>query len=117
MLALVKIRSIFLKRNPPKIVMYYIAMPITAIIAAIIYKAETQNSEDGFQMNPKQTFNYSFGSEYYFKDKNFNNSDISLFLSNTSLVVKDKQLGNKLVSYIKENANVTINLYDNMKIN
>ena len=112
MLALVKIRSIFLKRYPPKIVLYYIAMPITAIIAAIIYKAETKDSEKGFQMNPKQTFNYSFGSEYYFKDKNFNNSDISLFLSNTSLVVKNEQLGNKLVSYIKENANVTVNLYD-----
>ena len=112
MLALVKIRSIFLKRYPPKIVLYYIAMPITAIIAAIIYKAETKDSEKEFQMNPKQTFNYSFGSEYYFKDKNFNNSDISLFLSNTSLVVKNEQLGNKLVSYIKENANVTVNLYD-----
>ena len=112
MLALVKIRCIFLKRYPPKIVMFYIAMPITVIMAAIIYKLQTKDQEGEFQMNPKQIFNYSFGSEYYFKNNNFINSDISLFLSNTSLVVNDEQLGNKLVSYIKENANVTVNLYD-----
>ena len=109
MIPLIKIRSTYLKRNKFQIIFSYILIPLLEIIAAIIYMAK-KGINKAVEMNLKQIFNYPYDQDYYlFKDSNFQN--ISLYLSNTSLVVNDNDIGKKLVQYIKEVVNLDLKLY------
>ena len=113
MIPLIKIRATYLKRNKCKVFISYILIPIIVIIGVIFYIAN-KDSKEKLEMNQKQIFDYLPDSDYYlFRDSNFEN--ISLYLSNTSLVVNDENLGNKLVEYIKEEVDLDLELYSNEK--
>ena len=110
MIPLIKIRATYLKRKLCKVIMSYAFIPIIVLIAVIVYIAYS-GPADEVEMNPKQTFNFSFGSDYYlFGNSSFN--DINIFLSNTSLVVNDADLGKKLVDYIKEQEDLDTQFYE-----
>ena len=114
MLALIKIRATYLKRKKAKVIFSYCLFPIIVIIAAAYYTIKRSPQGD-IEIDEKQTFNYSLSSEYYlFKDSNF--SDISFYLSNTSLVVNDNNVGNKLVEYIEEQTKLKLELYQDEKL-
>jgi len=109
MIPLIKIRSTYLKRNKFQIIFSYILIPLIEIISAIVYMVK-KGTNKAVEMNPKQIFKYPYDQDYYlFKDSNFQN--ISLYLSNTSLVVNDNDIGKKLVQYIKEEVNLDLKLY------
>ena len=114
MLALIKIRATYLKRKKAKVIFSYCLIPIIVIIAAAYYTIKRSPQGD-IEIDEKQTFNYSLSSEYYlFKDSNF--SDISFYLSNTSLVVNDNNVGNKLVEYIEDQTKLKLELYQDEKL-
>ena len=109
MIPLIKIRATYLKRNKFKVFVFYLFIPLIILIAVLTYVSD-KDSEEKLEFNEKQKFEYQFGSNYYlFRDSNFNN--ISIFLKNTSLVVNDKNIGNKLVEYIKDKVNLDLELY------
>ena len=111
MIPLIKIRATYLKRNIKQFILGHLFLPILIFIGLSIYLSKN-GPEPEIQMREKQVFNYGNYSEYYlFKDTNF--SIIFPYISNTSLVVNDNEIGNKLVQYIKEELNVTLNLYSN----
>ena len=110
MLPLIKIRANYLKRKKLMVFITYGCIPLIIIVGVIIYIAN-KDSDEGLQMNEKQVFNYNYGSDFYLFKNDSNFEDIRLFLSNTSLVVNDDDLGNKLVQYIKNEVNLTLNLY------
>ena len=88
----------------------YGVIPLIVIAGVIIYIANKDPDEE-LTMNKKQIFNYDYGSDFYLFQNASNFEDIKFFLSNTSLVVNDNDLGNKLVQYIKEEMNLTLKLY------
>lgn len=49
--------------------------------------------EKEMQFNEKQTFNYDYSSDYYLFE-NINYTSIFPFISNASLIVNDKEIGN-----------------------
>ena len=112
MIPLIKIRATYLKRIIIKVLIFYCSIPIITFFGLIIYY--TSSSHEKIEMNPKQTFNYSYGQEgpqYYFsKDKNF--SVLYKYFANTSLVVNNEQIGKKLVDFIKDNVDIVLKLYD-----
>jgi len=111
MIPLIKIRATYLKRYKSKIIISYGLIPIIVIAGIIIYLVK-KDSDDKFEMNDKQSFDYKYGDKYsLFKDSNF--KSISYFLSNTSLVVNDENLGKKLVKYIEEEVQIKLELYKN----
>ena len=111
MIPLIKIRATYLKRNIKQFILGHLFLPILVFIGLSIYLSKNVPEQE-IQMREKQVFNYGNDSEYYlFKDENF--SIIFPYISNTSLVVNDNEIGNKLVQYIKEELNVTLNLYSN----
>ena len=112
MIPLIKIRATYLKRKKFKVFITYCLIPIIVITGVIIYVANKDPTEE-MQMNEKQTFNYDYGSDFYLFRNSSNLKYIYPFLSNTSLVVNDDELGKKLVEYVKEKIDVTLNLYSN----
>ena len=111
MIPLIKIRATYLKRYKSKVIFSYGLIPIAVIIGIIIYLVK-KDSDDKFEMNDKQSFDYKYGDKYsLFKDSNF--KSISYFLSNTSLVVNDENLGKKLIEYIEEKVQIKLKLYKN----
>ena len=108
MIPLIKIRATYLKRKKLKVFFSYCMIPLMVIIAAIYYLSMGESKD--YEINEKQKFVYNFDSEYYlFKDSNF--TDIYLYLSNTSLIVNNADLGNKLVDYIEEQTKLKLKLY------
>ena len=108
MIPLIKIRATYLKRKKLKVFFSYCMIPLMVIIAAIYYSSMGESKD--YEINEKQKFVYNFDSEYYlFKDSNF--TDIYLYLSNTSLIVNNADLGNKLVDYIEEQTKLKLQLY------
>ena len=108
MIPLIKIRATYLKRKKLKVFFSYCMIPLMVIIAAIYYSSMGESKD--YEINEKQKFVYNFDSEYYlFKDSNF--TDIYLYLSNTSLIVNNADLGNKLVDYIEEQTKLKLKLY------
>jgi hypothetical protein len=80
------------------------------VISLAAYFTVRKSSDGDIIINDKQNFSYNYNSEYYlFKDSNF--TDIYLYLSNTSLVVNNADLGNKLVNYIKEQTGLELKSY------
>ena len=111
MIPLIKIRATYLKRYKSKVIFSYGLIPIAVIIGIIIYLVK-KDSDDKFEMNDKQIFEYKYGDEYsLFENSNF--TSISYFLSNTSLVVNDENLGKKLIEYIEEEVGIKLKLYKN----
>ena len=111
MIPLSKIRATYLKRYKSKVIFSYGLIPIAVIIGIIIYLVK-KDSDDKFEMNDKQIFDYKYGDEYsLFENSNF--TSISYFLSNTSLVVNDENLGKKLIEYIEEEVRIKLKLYKN----
>ena len=109
MIPLIKIRATYLKRYKFKVIVCYAVIPVMVIFGVIFYAIE-KDPEEAIQMNQKQIFNYTYGSDYHlFNDSKF--SSILKFLSNTSLVVNDKDIGDKLVQYVKEEVNLTLKCY------
>ena len=109
MLPLIKIRATYLKRHKGKVIVSYFLIPIIVIVFVAYYLMK-KDPEGDIIINDKQTFPYNYNSEYYlFKDSNFNN--ISFYLSNTSLVVNDENIGKKLVDYIEEQTQLKLKLY------
>ena len=109
MLPLIKIRATYLKRHKGKVIMSYCFIPII-VISLAAYFTVRKSSDGDIIINDKQNFTYNYNSEYYlFKDSNFTN--IYFYLSNTSLVVNDENIGKKLVEYIEEQAKIKLNLY------
>ena len=88
----------------------YGVIPLIVIAGVIIYIANKDPDEE-LTMNKKQIFNYDYGSDFYLFENASNFEDIKFFLSNTSLVVNDNDLGNKLVQYIKDEMNLSLILY------
>ena len=93
-----------------KVFITYGLIPILIIIGVIIYVIN-KDPDEGLQMNEKQVFTYNYDSDFYLFKNASNFQSISRFLSNTSLVVNDEDLGNKIVDYIKEELNLSLNLY------
>ena len=110
MIPLIKIRATYLKRKRTQVFITYGLIPILIIIGVIIYVIN-KDPDEGLQMNEKQVFTYDYDSDIYLFKNASNFQSISRFLSNTSLVVNDEDLGNKLVDYIKEELNLSLNLY------
>ena len=110
MIPLIKIRAAYLKRKTMQVFITYGLIPILIIIGVIIYVIN-KDPDEGLQMNEKQVFTYNYDSDFYLFKNASNFQSISRFLSNTSLVVNDEDLGNKLVDYIKEELNLSLNLY------
>ena len=107
MLPLFKIRATYLKRKKCNVFLTYLLIPIVIISSVIIYLIY-KDPDEPIKMDDKQIFNY---------DSNFalfGDSDYSLleeFIKNTSLVVNNRDLGQKLVNYIFRKTNITLNLY------
>ena len=113
MLALIKIRATYLKRRKARVIFCYCLIPIIVTIGAAYYRIK-KGPEGDIEIKEKQKFDYSFGDEYFlFNNSNYTN--ISLYLSNTSLVVNDENLGNKLVDYIEEKTKLKLKLYTDEK--
>ena len=111
MISLIKIRATYLKRNKAKIFLSYCLIPIIVIIGVFVYISK-KDPEGDLEFNPKQNFNYDYGSDFYlFRDSKNNISELKPYLSNTSLVVNDRIVGNKLVEYIEDEIKVKLNLY------
>ena len=114
MIPLIKIRATYLKRHKVQVLFTYCFIPIIVLIGVTIYLINKDPTEE-MQMNQKQSFNYKSSSDLYLFGNYSNFPNIYPFLSNTSLVVNDKDIGKKLVDYIKEKINMTLNLYSNEK--
>ncbi len=111
MISLIKIRATYLKRNKAKIFLSYCLIPIIVIIGVFVYISK-KDPEGDLEFNPKQNFNYDYGSDFYlFRDSKNNISELKPYLSNTSLVVNNRIVGNKLVEYIEDEIKVKLNLY------
>ena len=110
MLPLIKIRVTYLKRKKFSIIFSYLLIP-TIINVAVIYYMLHKDPEEPIKMNEKQIFYYN--SDYYlFKSSNSSNYDeIKQYLENTSLVVNNNEIGEKLLNYIKKKTNITLKLY------
>ena len=111
MIPLIKIRATFLKRKKVQVFFNYILIPLMLIIGVSFYKVEVEPGKEVRKIG-KQIFEYKNGSDFYLF-KNINFAKISRYISNTSFIVNDKDIGNKLVEYISEELNVKVNLYSN----
>ena len=109
MIPLIKIRATYLKRKKAQVIFTYLFIPIIIIIGVFIYIAKKE-PEGEMEFNGKQTFNYDYGPDFYLF-KNINYTTIKPYISNTSLIVNDNEIGNKLVQYIEDEFNVSLNLY------
>ena len=107
MLPLFKIRVTYLKRKKTSVFLTYILIPAIITISVIVYILNKDPSSP-IEMSEKRVFDYN--SEYLL----FGNSNYSLieeYLENTSLVVNNEEIGQKLVNYIKTKVNIDLNLY------
>ena len=109
MIPLIKIRATYLKRKKAQVLFTYLFIPIIIIIGVFIYIAK-KDPEGEMEFNGKQTFNYDYGADFYLFE-NINYTTIKPYISNTSLIVNDNEIGNKLVQYIEEIFKVHLNLY------
>ena len=111
MIPLIKIRATFLKRKKVAVFFNYIFIPLILIISVSFYKVEVEPGKEVRKIE-KQIFEYKNDTDFYLF-KNINYTKISRYISNTSFIVNDKDIGNKLVQYINEELNVKVNLYSN----
>ena len=107
MLSLIKIRATYLKRKKSTVICSYLLIPGIITIGLIIYIIK-KDPEKPIEMNEKQIFDYDLEYSLF---KNSNYSEIEEYLSNTSLIVNDQEIGQKLVNYIKRKTNITLNFY------
>ena len=107
MLSLFKIRATYLKRKKSTVICSYLLIPGIITIGVIIYIIQ-KDPENPIEMNEKQIFDYDLEYSLF---KNSNYSEIEEYLSNTSLIVNDQEIGQKLVNYIKRKTNITLNFY------
>ena len=107
MIPLIKIRATYLKRKKVSVFFSYMMAPIIIIIITIIFII-SKDKEDQIEIEGKRVFDYD--RDYFlFNDTNYSN--ISKYLENTSLVVKNEKIGQKLADYIYDKANVSVNSY------
>ena len=107
MIPLIKIRATYLKRKKGTVFFSYLFIPSIITLSCIIYIMK-KDKDDSLEMNEKIISNHS--KKYnLFKDSEF--STIKEYLSNTSLVVNNKNIGEKLVNYIQRKTGVNVKLY------
>ena len=114
MIPLIKIRATYLKRNLAKSIFFYLIIPIMILSFIIVYIIQS-DPKGKVEMNPKQTFNYTYGADYYLFENSKNFDNITVYLRNTSLVVKDNDLGDKLVQYVKNKIGLDLTCYSDEK--
>ena len=110
MLPLIKIRATYLKRKKGTLIFSYLLIPTIIIISVLIYIVN-KDPEDPIEMDEKKEFNDT--QKYYlFKNSSINNyEELLRFLSNTSLVSKNTNIGEKLVNYIYSKTGAQVKLY------
>ena len=107
MLPLFKIRVTYLKRKKGSVIISYLLIPTIITVALIIYILK-KSPDVPIEMTGMNTDNKT--SEYFlFNNSNF--SKIGLYLRNSSLVTNNEKIGDKLLNYIKQKTNVTIQQY------
>ena len=114
MIPLIKIRATYLKRNLAKSIFFYLIIPIMILSFIIVYQIQSE-PKGKVEMNPKKIFNYTYGADYYLFENSKNFDNITVYLRNTSLVVKDNDLGDKLVQYVKNKIGLDLACYSDEK--
>ena len=112
MIPLIKIRITYLKRKKGTVFCTYMMTPMIIIISTIIYIL-LKDKENKIELDGKRVFDYD--ADYYlFDDSEYSNyTEISNYLKNTSLVVENEIIGKKLVNFINNKVNVSVNLFSN----
>ena len=111
MLPLIKIRATYLKRKKSTCIFSYLLIPSIITFSLIIYILNKGHNEP-VEMAGKTIFPDESPDYYLFKNSSINNySELYPYLENTSLVVNNAYIREKLHNFILEKTNISLKTY------
>ena len=111
MLPLIKIRATYLKRKKSTCIFSYLLIPSIITFSLIIYILN-KDPDDPVKIAGKTIFPDESPDYYLFKNSSINNySELYPYLENTSLVVNNAYIREKLYNYTLEKTNISLKTY------